>query len=79
MFPHILNLLQWNKKIVAAILTYNFVIYWNNKEMAAAIWVCKIEGKYKIRGQTKQKFIYYTSWKTIKCWDESRTRQSKEL
>ena len=26
-----------------------------------------------------QKFDYYSSWKTIKCWVQSHTRQSKKL
>ena len=56
MFPQILNVLQWNQHFVAANLTYIFVIYWNNKKkMAAVIWICKIEEKYKIRWQTIEK------------------------
>ena len=40
---------------------------WGELKMPAAIWVHKIEGKYKITGQTKeklgQKFNYYIELK----------------
>ena len=35
---------------------YFCVLLKQSKQMAAAMWVCKIEEKYKIRGQTKEKF-----------------------
>ena len=56
MFPHILNLLQWNQHFVAADLTYIFVIYWNNKKKWLPPFEFVIEEKYKIRGQTKEKW-----------------------